>query len=912
MGILDIIRANSRNMALAPGTRLGAYEILSLIGKGGMGEVYRAYDTKLGRDVALKILPDAFTNDPERLARFRREAQVLASLNHPHIGAIYGLEDANSMQFLVLELVEGESLDKRIARGPIPVEEALGIAKQVAEALEAAHDKGIIHRDLKPANIALTTDGNVKVLDFGLAKVRAEDVPELTHSPTMMEPTVDGVLLGTAPYMSPEQARGKPVDKRTDIWAFGCVLYEMLAGHHAFRGATFSDTIAAVLQQDPDWGRLPPGTSERIERVLRRCLQKDRAHRLRDIGDARLDLEDVQPIVSAPPSRRRSTAVASAVAVTVIATGTAVWLATRSAPSRPTTPRVTRLTIMPPSAASLIVNPGDRAMAISPDGTRLAYIGRSGGQLYVRALNELEPTRFDEVRGGVRGPFFSPDGQWIGFVANEELEKVAAAGGPAVRLCHLDGTPRGASWRPGGIIVFATANTETGLWEVPDGGGEPRVLTRPDPAKNELDHLWPEVLPGGRAVLFTIRPARSGTDNVAILDLQTGAQKVVVQNGSDAHYVPSGHLVYSVGDSARAVAFDLARRETSGTPMPVLSRIQSFPNGQAYLDVAQDGTLVYVPARAQEVERTLVWVDRGGHEEAIAVPNRAYWHPRISPDGTRVAVDVDDEDKDIWIWDVHRGTLTPFTFGPSIERAPVWTPDGRHIVFGSNRAGVMNIYWQPADGTGTIERLTQSPNLQTPTSISADGTHLVFTEAAATPDLMMLTLDSDRASMSSGRTERAGPHRADPLIQTPDNDQAGELSPDGRWLAYVSYKSGRGEIYVQTFPDIGRGHWRVSARGGKGPLWARNGQELFYADPNGVLMGVRVDRASTWVAGTPTNVLESRYFVRPEDPGRTYDVSPDGKRFLMIKSAEAAAESDRIFIVVQNWLEELKQRVPTR
>jgi len=902
-------------MALRAGARLGVYEIVSPVGAGGMGEVYRAKDIKLGRDVALKILPTSFTSDPERVARFRREAHILAALNHPHIGAIYGLDESNGTQFLVLELVDGENLDERIARGPIPLDEALPIARQIAAALETAHDQGIIHRDLKPANIRLRTDGIVKVLDFGLAKpvMGGAVSADFTRAPTAtIGETREGVILGTPAYMSPEQARGSPVDKQSDIWAFGCVLYEMVTGRGAFYGATVPDTMAAVLQREPDWARLPAQTSERIEQLLRRCLQKDRRQRLRDIGDVRLDLEDVPPRVLAGSTRRaHATTLAGAVTATAIATGTVVWLVMRLPSAGLVTPRVMRLSIAPPAAASLILNSGDRAMALSPDGRRLAYVGVPGGQLYVRSVDQVEPTRLGDV-GGVRGPFFSPDGQWIGFVATEELEKVAVTGGPSVRLCRLDGTPRGASWRPSGSIVFATANTETGLWEVSEAGGEPRVLTRPDHAKNELDHLWPEVLPGGGAVLFTIRSTMGGTDRLAVLDLRTGEQKVIVQNGSNPHYVSSGHLVYSVGDALRAVAFDLERREVRGTPIPVLTQVQSFAPGHAYFDMARDGTLVYVPSLGHAVPRTLVWVDRRGREEAIPVPSRAYRHPRISPDGTRVAVDVDDEERGIWIWDVHRGTFTPFTFGPSVEQLPVWTPNGRHIVFGSNRAGVMNVFRQAADGSGATERLTESPHDQIPTSISPDGTRLVLNEVLATPDLMMLTLDRGRAATGSGRAEHVEPRRTEPLIQTPNNDQAGEISPDGRWLAYVSYRSGRAEIYLHPFPDVTGGQWRISVGGGKGPLWARNGQELFYADPTGGLMGVRVDRAASWSAGTPMRVLESGYFVGPGEAFRTYDVAPDGKRFLMIKQSELSSETYRSFIVVQNWSEELKVRVPTK
>jgi serine/threonine-protein kinase len=903
-------------MAVGTGSRLGQYEILVALGAGGMGEVDRAKDTKLGRDVALKILPASFTNDPERVARFRREAQVLASLNHPHIAQIHGLEEVNGTQFLVLELVDGESLDKRIARGPIPVDEALTIAKQIAEALEAAHEKGIIHRDLKPANIALTKDGQVKVLDFGLAKaVEATSGPlDAMNSPTITSPammTGVGVILGTAAYMSPEQATGQAVDKQSDVWAFGCVLYELFAGEMAFREATSSATVAAILQREPDWTKLRADTPLAVRRLLGRCLQKGRRQRQRDLGDARLDLERVALNESVPPARTRPTAfVAVGLTALLLVAFAFVQVLVRPA-SRSISSRVTRLTIVLPGAASLILNSGDRSMAISPDALHIAYVGRPSGRLYIRSLNALEPRRIDDIRGGVRGPVFSPDSQWVAFIANDQLQKVAVAGGPPVALCQLDGTPRGASWRRDGSIVFATANPDTGLWEVSNGGGEPRLVTRPDHTKHELDHLWPDVLPDGRAVLFTIRSS-TGTDSIAVRDLQTGAQRVVVPAGSNAHYVPSsGQLVYSAGDTLRAIAFDPARLETRGEATPVLSRVQTFPNGHAYFDLARDGTLVYVSAGAQSAERTLVWVDRAGREEPIAFPPRAYGHLRISPDGTRVAIGIDEQERQIWMWDIRKATLQPFTIGRSRNAAPVWTPNGRDLLFASNRAGPPNIFRQAADGTGPVERITESANPQTPTSISPDGAHLVFTEVGATPDVMMVRV-SQRGQSGDESHRDNGARRPEPLVQTPDNDQAGEISPNGRWLAYVSFASGRAEIYVRPFPNVQDGQWRVSVDGGKGPLWAPDGTELFYANVEGALMSVPVEGERTWSAGRPQKVLDAHYFVGPEESDRTYDIAPDGRRFLMSKPAEGSATTDRDLIVVQNWADELKGRVPPK
>ena len=544
-------------MSLAVGARLGPYEITGSLGVGGMGEVYRARDTRLKRDVALKILPAEFAADPERLGRFQREAEVLASLNHPNIAAIHGFEESGGIRALVLELVEGQTLAARIAQGPISVEDALSIARQIAEAVSAAHEHGVIHRDLKPANITLRPDGTVKVLDFGLAKL-TEPVGanqagvDVSQYPTLSQPpTRLGVIMGTATYMSPEQARGKPVDKRADIWAFGCVLYEMLTGARAFAGEDLSDTLATVLKRDPDWGALPPDTPRAIRRLLRRCLAKDRADRLPDIAVARLDIKDAlaetpDGTADVRPRRDSRWRVASALAIASLASGllagTIVWVASRPAPSR-----VTRTTITPPAGAPLTITGTSRDLAVAPSGTDVVYVGANGTRLVVRSLDQLQPTVLTGV-GAPSHPVFSPDGQWIAFFnGNTSLEKVATAGGPAVRVSPLTGSPRGASWGRDDRIIFATLDNSTGLLRVSANGGEPEALTTPDRAQGEVDHLWPELLPGGEAVLFTIT-MQGGIDQaqIAVLDLRTGARRTVVRGGSHAQYVAPGYLVYGV------------------------------------------------------------------------------------------------------------------------------------------------------------------------------------------------------------------------------------------------------------------------------------------------------------------------------------------------------------------------------
>jgi len=902
------------------GTKLAQYEIERLIGAGGMGEVYRARDTKLGREVAIKVLPKALALDPERTARFEREAQVLAALNHPHIAHLHSLEQTTSsadepaVQFLVMELVEGETLAERLQRGPLPVERALRVARQIAEALEAAHEKGIVHRDLKPANVKITPDEQIKVLDFGLAKAMetAPDNTAMTNSPTLsLMATNAGMILGTASYMSPEQAKGAPADQRSDIFSFGVVLYEMLAGRPPFKGDTVPEILASVLVREPDFAALPSNLNPRLYELLKRCLDKNPKQRWQAAGDLRAEIEAIFAAPHAAPAATALTARVplwrrlAFVGVPAAVLGASIALAATWYAMRPAPGRVTRLTMAAPSAAAaLVVGGTDRDIAISPDGTRVAYVGGTANQpqLFVRALDQLEPTPL-APGATVRGLFFSPNGQWIGFADNiGALKKVAVTGGPAVTFGHMDGNPRGAAWSVEGTIIFATSNGVTGLQQLNEGGGEIKVLTTPNAQRGEVDHLWPELLPGGRKVLFTIA-AKGGIDNseLAVLDLQTGAQKIVMRGGYHGHYVATGHLLYGLAGTLRAVLFDLNRLEATGAPIPVLSQIVTTTSGAADFDVAADGTLAYVSGTAQRIAaRTLVWVDRQGHETPINAPPREYVSAHLSPDGTRIALDARDQENDIWIWELARGTLTRLTSDPAFDGFPVWTPDSRRIIFTSDRVGGGNVFWQAADGTGMPERLTDSPHQQFPISISPDGTRVVITDTT-TVDVMMLTLDKDR--------------RVQPLLQTRFMERNGEISPDGHWLAYESFDSGRPEIYVRPFPDVNSGRWQVSTGGGTRPLWARNGQELFYVHPAGGLMRVAIERAASWKASPPTKLLEGPYaWAIPPFSLRTYDISPDDSKFLLLKPVggpEQAATPPSL-IVVQNWFEELKRLVPTR
>ena len=634
--------AQTCQSSLWVGHRFAHYEVRALLGVGGMGEVYRARDRKLGRDVAIKILPSLFTTDPGRRVRFDREARLLASLNHPHIGGIYGLEVMDGTPALVLELVNGDTLDERIARGPIPIGEALNIAHQIAEALEAAHDNGIVHRDLKPANIKITAAGVVKVLDFGLAKevVGGATSRDLSHPPTFaVNGSRDGVILGTAPYMSPEQARGKPVDKRTDIWAFGCVLYELLTGRVAFAGDTSSDTIAAILEREPEWSALQTPVS--LRRVLQRCLEKDPRRRLHDIADARIEIEDVISGAAGTPADRSAVHArrqpvrllwSIAAVVALVAVGALTWNLQTARQAQTASPRISRMTIASSGTAALGIAAG-RSLAMTPDGTRVVYIGNNN-QLFVRPLERLDATAIYTGTVPLNWVFVSPDGQWIGFAEASALKRVAVTGGPAATIA-VTGLAIGATWAPDDTIIFSTSDPATGLRRVSANGGDVTVLTRPAQARGELDHLWPEMLPGGRAVLFTITAATGGlAAQVAVLDIATGTYTVVVRGGSHAHYVPSGHLVYTAEGTLRAVPFDLTRLEAGRTPVTVLPPL-TMQQGAADFDVAADGTLAYVdaPGGMSPEARTLVWVDRQGGEEPLGAPPRPYFHPRVSPEG---------------------------------------------------------------------------------------------------------------------------------------------------------------------------------------------------------------------------------------------------------------------------------------
>jgi serine/threonine-protein kinase len=865
-----------------------------------MGEVYRARDTKLQRDVALKILPEAFAADAERLARFKREAQVLASLNHPHIAAIYGIEDSGSVHALVLELVDGPTLADRLVRGPLPLDEALPIATQIAEALEAAHEHGIVHRDLKPANIKLAQDDTVKVLDFGLAKAMDPASvlsPEFTTAPTITTPammTGIGTILGTAAYMAPEQAKGRAADKRSDVWAFGCVLYEMLTGHRAFEGEDVADTLASVLKAEPRLGDLPPSVPPHVRSLLQGCLRKDRRQRIADTSTALFILREAPVVVeTAAPRRtsiRRTVVAASALALAAVGGAGAAWIASRPAPRA-----VTALNIVTDAAHALTLNLGGRALAISPDGRRVAYIGPNGAVM-LRSLDQLEPIVLARptLSKIAVAPAFSPDGRWVGyFDTNAALMKVAVAGGPSSVVSRLDsGNSGGLTWLADGSVVFATQNRSSGLLQAVPGSDQFKVLTTANRAAGEADHLWPEALPGGRAVLFTVLPVSGAPEDaqVAVYDLRAGTYKAIVPGGSHAHYVSSGHLVYSASGALRAIAFDLTRLEPVGSSVSLGTAVLTTPEMAASFDVSMDGTLVYTPGTAGgRVDNDLVWVSRDGREEPAGVPPRQYLYPRISPDGARILLDIRDKDNDIWLWDMRRGALSNMTAMPGIDRFPLWSPDGRSFVFESDRNGGSAIYRQPVDGTGEVERLTEiTPLQQTPNAFSPDGSQLLFEQGNG--NLALLTLGAGR--------------RVTPVLNVPDARRA-VLSPNGEWLAYTSSESGRYEIYVRPFPMVNAGRMQISIDGGVEAEWSRTGDELFYFNLSGALMSAQV--RSLGAATRPAVVFPPRFsFNANGTAAATFDMAADG-RLLMIKRIAPDQQEALQMVVVQNWLDTLKR-----
>jgi serine/threonine-protein kinase len=902
-------------MAVAAGTRVGAYEIVAAIGAGGMGEVYRATDTKLNRAVAFKVLPASLASDRERVARLRREAEVLAALNHPHIAQIYGLEDSTEVTALVLELVEGPTLADRLAVGPMSIDEVLPIAKQIAEALEAAHERGIVHRDLKPANIKVRPDGTVKVLDFGLAKVVGDEAVR-PSSPQMatatIEGTQDGVILGTVAYMSPEQARGQLVDKRTDIWAFGCVLFEMLSARMAFSGQTISDTIAAVLEREPVWDRLPAATPKGIRRLLRRCLEKDPRHRLRDIGDARIELDDaLAGSAKDDIDRQEPVGITRRAALTTLvgaAIGTAATGAFAISRYRSAVPRsLTQFAFAVPEGEILAATYANK-LSLAPDGRRIAFfIGSSAGvpaRLYLRSFRDLESKRIEGIVPG--NVFFSPDNRWLGYISAipPSMRKVALSGGAPVTIFTRQAATgnSGATWADDDTIFFVS-EIPGGLMSVPASGGQPREIRKIDKAQNESGLKFPCALPGGHAVLCTVATSASESYDdaqIAAFSVRTGQTKVLVEGGTHARYSPSGHLVYARNGKLFAVRFDPNRLEVTGQPVAVLEGVQMSRNtGVANFDVSSSGDLAYVTGICEGGARTLHWVDRSGGAEKLSLPARSYLHPRISPDARKLAVEIEGANHDCYVYDFASGVLSNIT-ADGVSHWPLWSPDGKTIGFRSGTMGHFRLWQVPADRSRAPQEVVAPGFSQNAESYSPNGDVLAYTATDPNGPTRVISVQ-----LHGDGTPR-------PLDNSKYAEGSPKFSPDGRWLAYCSPESGKPQVYVQAFPGPGA-KTQISSDGGTDPVWKRNGGELFFRNGDS-MMAVPVSTASGFTAGRPQELWKGNYSHGmssscgpPGVSSSNYDVTADGQHFLMIKDDDQESAVSKQIVVVLGWADELRR-----
>jgi eukaryotic-like serine/threonine-protein kinase len=908
---------------LTAGRRVGPYDIVAPLGAGAMGEVYRAHDTTLNRDVALKVLPELFAVDADRLARFTREAQVLASLNHPNIATIYGLEESNGTQALVLELVEGPTLGDRIARGPLALDEALTIARQIADALEAAHEKGIIHRDLKPANIKITGNGVVKVLDFGLAKVwDGAPQSDLAGSPRLnATDSGERTILGTPAYMSPEQARGKPLDKRTDIWSFGCVLYEMLTGRPAFAGETVSDTIAAILEREPEWEALPDTTPVSVRQLLKRCFEKDPRRRVRDIGDARIELDDALAgrAIGAPVARRAGrervalTALALVTVAAALAVGSVLYL--RRAPAD--TPAY-RSSILPPAGESVPARVG--RFALSPNGRRLAFVGENGGGtgLWVQSLDGLvaQPLAGTE---GAGSPFWSSDSRFVGFYVGGKIKTVDATGGPPMTLADAHPNP-GATWNRDGTILFASFGPGNPIRRVSDSGGTPFPVTTLNADNGETQHWLPFFLPDGRHFLYFAVGSKTAGPNspngIYVAAIDSNERKLLVPGGSTAMYA-LGYLLFLREQALMAQPFDVERLELTGDAVPIAERVMiggASGMGGAF-SVSETGVLAYQTGPADAggqagAPTQLVWFDRSGKQLGALGDQARYGDLELTPDGGRVAVSLFDRTRrgrDIWLFDIARGLRTHFTFDPSDDEASVWSPDGSRVVFNANRKGHLDLYLKASSGEGTEEELLSDSSDKVPLDWSPDGRFILFGvgEPAfqATTDLWVLPLFGDRKPF--------------PFLQTPFSEFPARFSADGRWIAYASNESGRKEIYVVPFPGRGGApsaapaletpgdKWQVSTAGGSWPRWRSDGKEIFYLAPDKKLMSAMVNGSgSAFEVGAVRPLFDTRALTIG-NTGSMYDVSPDGQRFLVNTLADDVAAAPITLVV--NWPALLKK-----
>jgi Tol biopolymer transport system component len=904
-------------LALSPGTHLGPYEITAQIGAGGMGEVYRATDSHLKRSVAIKVLPASVAGDADRLARFQREAEVLAALNHPNIAAIYGLEKTEDFTALVMELVEGEDLSAHIARGAIPLGDALPIAKQIADALEAAHEQGIIHRDLKPANIKVRADGTVKVLDFGLAKamdpagastVNAMNSPTLTARATQM-----GMILGTAAYMAPEQARGKAVDKRADIWAFGVVLYEMLTGRRAFDGEDVSLTLAAVMKSEPDLTALPTDLPASVRACLARCLQKDPRQRLRDVGDVRLVLQGEFEFpatagAAVVPTKtalwRRALPPVAAAIVTGVGVGLAVWY------YKPLDPRpVTRFEHVLPGELLFRSSPR-RSIAASPDGRRFVYNAADG--IYLHSLDQPGDRQLLASTVTVTNPVFSPDGQTVAYHQGGQLKRLATTGGAPVVIATTP-SPNGISWAEDGTLLYAVSE---GINRVTAQGGTPELVVR---ALDGEMLLSPQILPGGQTVLFSsVRAGNVATGTVnqresqaVAQSLRSGERKVLMPGASDARYVHSGHLVYTVGDGLFAVGFDAKAIEVIGGAVSILEGIRrgsgATPVALAEFDVSGDGALFYLGGAGNLAGSPLVWVSRDGRTEPIAaIPPHGFTSPRLSADGKRLLVVAQG---DVRIYDLATGRETRLTSDRAAGSYAEWVPGEQSVTYSSTRsgqAGLMNIWIQPLDGTGRATQMTNLDGQVHVDSWTPDGRVLAahLHPPTGSPDILLF----QGADATGSRPTK--------LVENSASETDATFSPDGRFVAYLDAVSGQNEVVIRPFPGPGR-ETPVSVGGGREPVWSRHGELFYRRTSDDMMMVVRVATKPALTVGPPRELFRGAG-TPGGSPRASYSVTADGQRFIMSGARvasglrrDAAAARPRINIVL-NWVEELKARVPTK
>jgi serine/threonine-protein kinase len=865
----------------------GPYRILEPLGRGGMGDVYRARDQRLKRDVALKVLPSYLAADPDRLARFQREAEILASLNHPHIAAIHGIEERDGLRALVLELIDGDTLADRIARGPLSTRDALAIGRQVADALDAAHEHGVVHRDLKPANIKVTAQGEVKVLDFGIAKLARESTV-VAAAPAGRSADLDpivtrqGTILGTAAYMSPEQACGQPIDRRTDVWAFGAVLYEMLTGRRAFPGKDLQQTLGAVLNGVPDWSALPSDLPGRIRRLLELCLDRDAGRRMRDMATVGLIMDGAFETAAPGQGLEQTTrtrlwshaslrwAIGSMIGVLAIL---AAWSASPVEP-----PRVSRFVLPVDTRARF--NPS--VPAISPDGQYLAYTwGPEGSRtLSLHRMADPEGAPLAEF-GRASFPFFSPDSAWLAFFAGGELRKVSVRGGASQALARANAS-RGGSWGDDNRIVFAPS-FRSPLLRVSADGGVPATLTRLDVDLGESGHRWVQVLPGSRAVIFTALRTRGNA--LIVASLETGERRLTIAGAEFGRYVSTGHLVYLQGGRLMAARFDIGRLAAVGPAVAILD-INPPPADAADFEGTDAGLLAY--RSGSTGTSTLVWVNRAGVVTPFARELRGFAQPRVSPGGQRV---VASRENDLWIYDVPRDSLSQLTFQGGMN--PLWTPDGREVIYGRARPGTgWDIFRKPADGSGSEQELVARPLDQVTSSgnLSLDGQLLPYAEWSldAGPDIRFLSMED-------------GADRV--FLKTAEFELNATFSPDMRYVAYVSTELGAPEVFIRPMMGAG-GVRRVSVGGGVEPHWSPNG-ELFFRNGTSVL-AVDVKTQPDLVVGTPRTLFEGPY-VLSSIWDRNYDVTADGQRFLMVRQADADESTVRINIVV-NWLEELKEK----